>query len=88
MEEEFGAFPSSPKTINKQQGQMLSIAQKAGASLVVLVQVKENSSEQRNHSLNSDDPSVQKIEVEIQGINVENRYHRLWWHSPGLSLSF
>ena len=69
--EDLGALYSTPETFNKQRGRMLSMAQKAGASLVVLVQVSKEPTEQENLSLNSDDPFFQNIEVEIQVMNAE-----------------
>ena len=54
--EKLGTLHSTPETFDKQQAQMLSMAQKAGASVVVLVQVNENLSEEENLSFVSGKP--------------------------------
>jgi len=71
VEEELGAPHSTPGTMIKRRAHMLSIAQKVGASLVVLVEVHEKPYGTKIPSLNVDDSASKNIEVEIQGMNAE-----------------
>ena len=89
VDKEFSTLPSNPGMMNTQQAQMLSMAQKTGASLLVLVLVNEKPTEQRNLSSNLDDGFSQP-EVEIQGMNAETatlEYGSKAWNSTPLTKS-